>query len=167
MTENARRPLDALEVLMQDHREIESLFRDFDHLRNARKDTSVVISAACAELKIHDTLKTTVFYALVDDATDDEAIQALLDAAEDEHDDILESIEEIERSRTDPRLRDERFATLSERVKQHFLREEAELFPLVRKLPQLDLESVAAAMVKRRGELTPEIASPPAHRETV
>ena len=157
MIENVRRPLDALELLLQDHREVESLFRDFDHLRGSRKDTGSVISTACAELKIHDTLETSVFYMAVDEATDDEAIHDLLDACEDEHDGILESIEEIEQMRGDPQLRDERFAGIAGRVKDHILREEAELFPLVRELEQLDLESIAAAMKKRKAELVGEI----------
>jgi iron-sulfur cluster repair protein YtfE (RIC family) len=167
MIENVRRQLDALELLMQDHREVESLFRDFDHMRQSRKDTGVVISTACAELKIHDTLETAVFYAVVDEATDDEAIQGLLDAAEEEHDEILESIEEIEQARTDLKLRDERFASLAERVKHHMLREEAELFPLVRELKQLDLESIADAMKKRKAELVREIGPTEAYKEAV
>ena len=167
MIENVRRPLDALELLLQDHREVESLFRDFDHLRQSHKDTGLVIATACAELKIHDTLETAVFYAVVDEATDDETIQDLLDAAEDEHDEILEWIEEIEQTRMDPQLRDERFAGLAERVKQHILREEAELFPLVRQLKQLDLEAIAAAMKQRKAELVGEIESTEARKETV
>lgn len=166
MIENVRRQLDALEFLMQDHREVESLFRDFDHLRQNRKDTGIVISTACAELKLHDTLETAVFYAVVDEATDDEAIQGLLDAAEDEHDGILESIEEIEQTRTNPQLRDERFAALAERVKHHLLREEAELFPQVRTLQQLDLESISVAMQKRKAELVRDIGPTEARTET-
>lgn len=167
MVENARRQLDALEILMQDHREVESLLKDFDYLHSNRKDTGLVISTVCAELKIHDTLETAIFYAVVDEATDDEAIQDLLDEAEDEHDEILESVEEIEQMRTDPQLRNERFAVLAERVKQHLLREEAELFPLVRELKQLDLESIADAMKKRKAELIGETGSTEARTETV
>jgi hypothetical protein len=167
MIDSARKKLDALEVLMQDHRELESLFRDFDFLRKSRKDTGSVIAAACAELKIHDTLEAATFYAVVDEATEDEVVHDLLDAAEEDHDAILELIEEIEQTRADPHVRDERFAALAERVKGDVLREEAELFPLVRELNQLDLESIADAMRKRRAELVREMGSTEAYRETV
>jgi iron-sulfur cluster repair protein YtfE (RIC family) len=166
MTEQVRRQLDALEILMQDHRELEALFRDFDHMRRNRIETGIVISTACAELKIHDTLETAVFYAAVDEVTDDEKIHDLLDGAEEEHDEILEAIEDIEQTRGEPKLREERFATLAERVKQHVLREENELFPLVRELKQLDLEALAAAMKKRNAELVGEVGSTEADAET-
>ena len=36
MTEKVRKELDVLDLLMQDHREVESLFREFEHLQQTR-----------------------------------------------------------------------------------------------------------------------------------
>jgi iron-sulfur cluster repair protein YtfE (RIC family) len=167
MTEQVRDKLDALELLMQDHREMESLFREFEYLRQNRKDTGRVIANACAELKIHDTLETEVFYAAVGAATGDKEIERLLDEAEDEHDAVLELIEELAQTRTDHKQRDECFTIVAEHVKQHVLREETELFPLVKQLKQLDLEPITAAMKKRKGELIADMGITEADEETV
>jgi len=68
MTDIVRRELDALDLLMQDHREMESLFREFEYLRENRKNTVSVIANACTELRILDTLQTEIFYASVGEA---------------------------------------------------------------------------------------------------
>jgi hemerythrin superfamily protein len=167
MTEKARKALDALELLMQDHREIESLFSEFQHLQEKRGDTGPVTATACAELKIHDTLETEIFYPAVSDATDDKEIESLLDEAEQEHDTVLELIEKLERAGTDHKQRDAYFAIIAEHVKHHVLAEEAELFPMVRKLKQLDLDALAAAMKERKARLISDMGFAEAHEETV
>ena len=145
----ARTPLDALELLMQDHREIEGLFRDFEHLRRTGSDTSVVVEAACAELRMHDSGKSAVFYpALEGEATGD--LRTLLDQAEATHEAILERIEKLDRTASDAAQRDTEFGVLVEQVTQHMLREEQEVFPRVRELSRVDLCSVARALMKQR-----------------
>ena len=166
MTAKIRSALDAVDLLMQDHREVESLFRDFEYLRQNRKDSGRVIANACAELKVHDTLETEVFYAAVAAAGDAE-IQGLLSEAEKEHDTILELIEKLERTRTDHKQRDAYFSILAEHVKHHVLTEETEMFPLVRRSEQLDLESITAAMKRRKAELIAETGITEADEETV
>jgi hemerythrin superfamily protein len=167
MTEQVRKELDAFDLLMQDHREVESLFREFEYLQQDRKNTGRVIADACAELKIHDTLETEIFYAALDEAADDEAIDGLLNKAEVDHDAILDLIENIEQTPADDKRREACFTRLAERVKHHVLAEEAELFPLVKKLKRLDLESITAAMKKRKVELLAEMGIAEADEETV
>ena len=153
MTDKVRKELDVLDLLMQDHREVESMFREFEHLQQSGQDAGAVIASACAELRMQDTLETEVFYAAVDEATDDETIQELLDEAEDEHDTILGLMERLEQAGTDHKQRDDYFTTLVEQMKHHVLAEETELFPLVKGLKALDLDAVTAAMKKRKAEL--------------
>jgi hemerythrin superfamily protein len=166
LTEEVRKDLDALDLLMQDHREVESLFRDFEYLKQSGRDTSGVMLRACAELKMHDTLETEIFYAAVDEATDDEDIHDLLDDAEDAHDRVLELIESLEQT-ADAKQREAHFTRLAERVTQHVREEEDEVFPLVRTLTELDLASTARAMKSRKAELIPERGSAEAGEETV
>ena len=166
MTEKVRTDLDALDLLMQDHREVESLFRDFEYLKQSGGDTSGVMLRACAELKIHDTLETEIFYAAIDEATDDEDVQDLLDDAEDAHDRVLELIESFEQT-ADAKRREAHFTLLAEHVTQHVREEEDELFPLLRTLTELDLASTATAMKTRKAELIPETGSAEADEETV
>ena len=167
MTEPARKPLDALELLMQDHREMESLISEFEHLQSRRGETGPVTAAACAELKIHDTLENDIFYPAVSDATDDKEIGALLDEAEDDHDTVLELIEKLEHTGTDHKQRDAYFSIIAEHVKHHVLAEEAELFPMVRKLKQLDLDALADAMKERKARLIADEGYAEAPEETV
>lgn len=157
MTEKVREGLDALDLLMQDHREVESLFRKFEYLERNGKQTGSVVASACAELKLHDALETVILYAAVGEAADDEHIDRLVADAENEHDAILELIEKLERTLGNDRQRDAHFKALAERVKQHVLTDETERFPLVKKMQRLDLDAVTAAMKKRKTELMSEM----------
>ena len=159
MTEIVRRELDALDLLMQDHREMESLFRDFQYLQQSRQSTAGVIANACAELRILDTLQTEIFYSSVNQAVDDndEEIGNLLVEAEEGHDRFLELIAKVQQTPADHDQRDTDFTILAAHVKQHVLGNERDLFPLVKKLKRLDLGSVTAAMKKRRAELIAEM----------
>lgn len=156
MIEEARKEFDAFEMLMQDHREVESLFREFEHLQQNRRDTGGVIANACAELKLHDTLETGIFYAAAGEAADDEATERLLGEAEVEHDQILELIEKLEQTAAGSEQRDACFATLAAHVKHHVLKDETERFPLVKTLERFDLDALTAAMKKRKTELFTE-----------
>jgi len=154
MAEKPRTELDAIELLLQDHREVESLFRDFEHARKTGgPDAAQLISDACDELVIHDKLETEIFYPAVREAADVEEIEDLLDDAEDDHDETLELIEAIEDLDADDATRDAKFAALAEQVTQHVQEEESSLFPHVRKLKSLDLVALATEMKARRSEL--------------
>lgn len=150
-----RTELDAIELLLQDHREVEALFRDFEHARKAGgPDAAQLISEACDELIIHDKLETEIFYVAVREAADSEEIEDLLDDAEDDHDDTLELIEAIEDLGPDDHsTRDAQFAALAEQVTRHVEEEESNLFPHVRRLKSLDLVALATEMKARRSEL--------------
>ncbi|MGQ0749402.1 MAG: hemerythrin domain-containing protein [Betaproteobacteria bacterium] len=168
MTDEVRKELDALDLLMQDHREVESLFRKFEHLQQQNsKETGRVVASACAELKIHDALETAIFYAAVGEAADDEKIDRLVADAENEHDAILDLIEKLEQTRADDQQRDAHFKALAAHVKQHVLTDETERFPLVRKMRRLDLEAVTAAMKKRKTALMAEMLVSKADAEPV
>ncbi|HEX6002515.1 MAG TPA: hemerythrin domain-containing protein [Burkholderiales bacterium] len=157
MTEKVRQEIDAFDLLMQDHREMESLLRTFEHLHRNGEQTRDVIASACAELKIHDTLETAIFYAAVGEAADDDSIDRLVADAEDEHDAILELIEKLEKTPADDLHRNAQFKALAAQVKRHVLTDETERFPLVKKMQRLDLEAVTAAMKKRKTQLLTEM----------
>lgn len=151
MTGKARKDLDALDLLLQGHREVESLFRDFEYLQQNNKNTGCVIDSACAELDLHDALESEVFYAALREAADDEEINGLLDQAEDEHAGIRELIGNLRHTGADQR--DACFALLAGRVQQHVLGEETKLFPMVKNMKRLDLDAVTAAMKVRNTEM--------------
>lgn len=145
--------VDAIELLLQDHRELEALLSEFEFLKKNHRQTGRVIASTCAELKMHDTLEASIFYAAVRDAADDDQTDRLVSDAEVEHDGILELIEQIETKCTDDRQRDAHFARLVARVRAHVLSDETERFPMVKKVRRLDLETVTATMKKRKSAL--------------
>ncbi|HYC45232.1 MAG TPA: hemerythrin domain-containing protein [Burkholderiales bacterium] len=154
--DNTRTALDALDLLMQDHRELEWLFREFEHRQQKHQDLTGVIANVCAELRIHDTLATEIFYPAVEAHTD-EAVERLVSAAEEEHDTILELVEEVEKAHADDRRRNAHFMRVIQHVKQRVLKAETELFPLVKQFGAIDLEAVAVAMTVRKAELMAEM----------
>jgi hypothetical protein len=153
MTESERTQLDAIEMLMQDHRELESLFREFEFLHATKKDTARVVDTACAELKIHDTLKSELFCPAVSDAVDEPAMQRLLAQVDEGHQVMRELIARVEQADADRTLRDATFNLLSENVERQFDLTENHVFPRARELPELDLVLVAQRMQARRNNI--------------
>ena len=158
MSKETRRELDAVDLLLQDHRELESLFSEFDYLRQNGEDTAGVVESACAELKIHDALENDVFYPAVSHAAGDEGMEAFLDDAEDAHDSVLDLIEELELMHADVAKHNAHFSVIAEQVKEHILLEEANLFPRLKDFERLNLDTVAAAMKARKAELMADAA---------
>lgn len=166
MAEKPRKELDALELLMQDHREVESLFREFEYLQKKAGTTAGVIDIACAELKMHDTVENDVFYPAVSKAAAQaEEIEALLDAAEDAHDAVMALIDDLDAMDTDD-ARNGQFMLIIENVQAHVAAEETTLFPAVRKLP-LDLLALSTEMKRCKAELMSELGLDEADAEAV
>ena len=158
MADKPRTDLDAIELLLQDHREVESLFQEFDSLEAGEEDDAEeLVEDACLELEIHDKLEIEIFYPAVREAATDDDIQDLLDDAEDEHEAVRELIEKLEEMEPDDDARDALFTTLIEQVKHHVEEEESELFPKVKKLEGLDLVALGAEMKERKSELMAEM----------
>jgi hemerythrin superfamily protein len=64
---------DAIELLKQDHRKVEQLFKQFEELKEEDEEaTAEIVEAACAELQIHDKIETEIFYPAVREQAEDE-----------------------------------------------------------------------------------------------
>ncbi|MGZ9013835.1 MAG: hemerythrin domain-containing protein [Burkholderiales bacterium] len=151
-----REPTDAIDLLLQDHRKVEDLFKQFDKLSEDDEEAAnVVIETACVELTVHDKLEVEIFYPAVREAADDE-MDDVLDEAEVEHEGVRELIEKLEAMELDDEKRKARFTVLTEYVKHHVKEEETEMFPKVKKLEGLDLGALGEQMAKRKAELMEE-----------
>ena len=150
MQHEIRTELNAFELLMQDHREIEWHLRTFEHLQRTGGDTAETIAAACAELKVYDSLDT-VFYSAVAAADPGGTLDDFRLATERDHDAILELIEKIECERSGDGNAD--FSDLAEHVKRHIHRQETELFPVVSRMAAFDMSGVTRELKARRTEL--------------
>jgi hemerythrin superfamily protein len=157
MAEAPRTELDALEMLMQDHRELESLFREYESLQEDDEERAgELITAACAELAICATLEIEIFYPAVHEATETEEIKDLLDDGEDRHDAMHALIEKLGDA-ADYAKRDRQFAVISGHAQRHIDEEEAKLYPKVKKVKKLDLVAVGNEMKVRKSALMPEL----------
>ena len=157
MAEAPRKELDAIELLMQDHREVESLFREFEYLQGKDEDAGRVVHSACAELKMHDTLKTELFCPAVLEAAGQVDIELLLAGVEDGQQAIRDLIRQVEQTDEDHDKRDAHFSALAEHVERQFKEAETQVFPQAKKLKRLDLVSVAAEMKALRSAIMAEI----------
>lgn len=145
---SAGRPINALELLEHDHREVEQLFDDFDALRdNTRKEA--LARRICAELTAHARIEEEIFYPEARRATKDDE---LLDEAIVEHAAAKHLIDEIEAMRAGDDLFDAKVRVLGELVRRHIMEEEEELFPELAGA-KVDLDAMGEQLPKRKAEL--------------
>jgi hypothetical protein len=152
-----RKKDDAIELLKQDHREVEGLFKEFEKLEeDGEEAVEQVIATACTELEIHDKLETEIFYPAIREQADDEEVEDLLNEAEVEHKGVRELIQTIKGMDPSDEKRNAHFTVLMEYVKHHVKEEEKEMFPKLKKL-DIDLASIGAQMKERKAELMDEM----------
>ena len=149
---------DAIELLKQDHREVEELFKEFEKLKEDDPEAAAqIIETACVELQIHDKIEMEIFYPAVREQAEEEEVEDLLDEAEVEHESMRELIQKLEDMEPDDEKRNAHFTVLTEYVKHHVQEEEKEMFPKVKKLKELDLEALGAELKERKTELKAEM----------
>jgi hemerythrin superfamily protein len=149
---------DAIELLKQDHKEVDGLFKEFEKLEeDGEEAVEQVIATACTELKIHDKIEMEIFYPAVREAAEKEEVEDLLDEAEVEHSTVRQLIQTIEGMGAGEEKRNAHFTVLMEYVKHHVKEEEKEMFPKVKKLKELDLEALGREMKERKAELMAEM----------
>jgi hemerythrin superfamily protein len=157
---------DAIELLKQDHRSVEVLFKEFEELEDDQDAAEQIMETACTELKIHDKIETEIFYPAVRNAAEQEEVEDLLDEAEVEHDTVRALIGKLEGMDPSDEKRKAHFTVLVEYVKHHVKEEEKEMFPKVKKLKSLDLEAIGAEMKERKEALMAEMGIEMEEEET-
>jgi len=149
---------DAIELLKQDHKEVDGLFKEFEKLEeDGEEAVEQVIATVCTELKIHDKIEMEIFYPAVREAAEKEEVEDLLDEAEVEHSTVRQLIQTIEGMGAGEEKRNAHFTVLMEYVRHHVKEEEKEMFPKVKKLKELDLEALGREMKERKAELMAEM----------
>ena len=152
-----RKKDDALQMLKQDHREVETLFKEFEKLeQDGEEAVEQVIATACTELKIHDKLETEVFYPAIREQAQNEEVEDLLNEAEVEHTSVRNLIQTIEGMNGSDEKRNAHFTVLMEYVKHHVKEEEKEMFPKLKKL-DIDFATLGRQMKERKAELMGEM----------
>src|SRR4051795_10972747 len=110
---------DAIQLLTQDHREVEALFEKFE--KASRDGTKEKIARQiCTELKIHTMIEEEIFYPALRGKIDDDD----LDEATVEHDGAKLLINEIEAGGPDDDFYDAKVKVLQEQIEHHVEEEE-------------------------------------------
>ncbi len=144
---------DAIGLLMQDHKEVKAMFKQFEDLTDRSKVGKKKIAVQiCGALTLHTQIEEDIFYPAVRAAIKDDD---LMDEAIVEHASAKELIAQIQDMDPGDELYDAKVKVLSEQIDHHVEEEEAEMFPKVRK-SKLDLDQLGAVMAeaKMRAEST-------------
>lgn len=143
---------DAIEMLKQDHREIERLFDRIESLRGGtHEERTMLIRRLCDELDVHAALEEEIFYPAAAQAT---GAVDLVDHARHEHGEakrLAARLRDLSPDDADTDLR-----RLRKIVEAHVHEEEERLFTEAR--GRLDGVALAAQMGARRQVLQTQIA---------
>ena len=142
---------DAISLLMQDHREVEGMFKEFEKAKKSEDDgaKSEIVKRVCAALTVHAEIEEEIFYPAVREEIEDDDT---MDEAEVEHASIKELVGQLEEMDPSDSLYDARMTVLSEYVKHHVKEEEGEMFPKVKKA-DLDLAALGTELMDRKREV--------------
>ena len=149
---NRSNGVDAIELLKQDHRNVEKIFKQFEKLQEGDADDEskrALVDRACAALSVHTRVEEEIFYPAVRDVLRDEILgeEALVEHSTAK--DLIASLEALEPGES---FYDATFTVLAEYVKHHVKEEETEMFPQVKRA-KLDLNELGAQMKRRKEEL--------------
>jgi len=142
---------DAISLLKSDHREVETLFSQFESATGAAHKRSIVLKI-CDALTVHTTIEEEIFYPPARAALKRTG-EDLLDEAEVEHEGIKWRIQMLKKMKPDEDLYDAEVKVLAEYVGHHVKEEEWRLFPRLR-LSDFDNGGVGEKLAARKEKLT-------------
>jgi hemerythrin-like domain-containing protein len=137
----------AIEMLKQDHRKVEELFKQFEET----EDDSVkeqICELTIQELETHAAVEEEIFYPAAQPHVDE---AELIDEAREEHHVVKLLLGELKKMSAGDERFDAKYKVLSESVKHHVEEEESELFPMVQS--DLDAEALGQKMQARKEKL--------------
>lgn len=149
--QSSKESQDAIALLIEDHKKVQKLFKEFEKLREEEDDElkQQLVTLICAELTIHTQIEEEIFYPAARDALED---QELLDEAEVEHASAKTLIAQLSSMEAGDDLYDAKVTVLGEYINHHIKEEHDELFPKVRKA-KIDIDALGMEMMERKQEL--------------
>jgi iron-sulfur cluster repair protein YtfE (RIC family) len=136
----------ALDLLEQDHRNVERLFEEYDAAGDAPDLKKALFERLRQELEIHAQIEEQVFYPALRDVQPPDAPHPVAEALR-EHQDVKDLLEEIAGLDPEEAGFDDRMSELRKNVIRHVDEEESELFEEAREhFPADRLEDMGARM---------------------
>lgn len=140
----------AIELLKHDHREVESMFKQFD-AEDESRSKSEIAQHICLSLIVHAEIEEELFYPAAQRALEEEG-RDLVAEAKVEHMSLKRLIGDISGSSPEDEMFEARMTVLQEYVKHHVHEEEHELMPQVKKA-DIDLEALGSKLQERKQAL--------------
>lgn len=142
--------MDAVKLLTQDHRTVDRLFNRYESLDvGADEERKRIVEEIVRELSIHASIEEQVLYPGVRDVLP--GGDQLAEEALDEHQEVKETLAELEKMSPSDAGFDLRVRSLIRDVRHHVDEEESEMFPkLTSAIPKKKLEEMGDRMEKAK-----------------
>ena len=141
--------MNAISLLMKDHKTVKALFEQYEGLSDRSFATKKKLAdQICHELTVHTQIEEEIFYPAVRPIHDGD----LMDEAVVEHASAKELIAQILAMDPTEDLYDAKVTVLSEQIEHHVKEEEGDMFPKVRKTA-VDLDALGDEMAARKEQL--------------
>lgn len=146
--------MNAIDLLKQQHREVEDLFEKFEGSgERARKTRERLCRDLADRLAIHAEIEERIFYP---ESKQEDTAELLRESVE-EHLSMKRLLADVIEAETDDEQLDARIKVLKEQVEHHVEEEEGELFPKVRRACSAEeLEDMGVRMERLAEELLSE-----------
>ena len=142
--------MNAIQMLREDHRRVQDLFREFEMLSAGQSKKKKTISERIfSELEVHTALEEELFYPAFKEEADADG-QLLIDGSLEDHRNVSALIEELRAMDTTDDEYDTRFEELIESVENHIEEEEDIMFPEAEDLLGGALERLGREMEEQR-----------------
>jgi hemerythrin superfamily protein len=144
---------DAIELLSADHKEVKTLFKQYDKLvesDGSEDEKQALAEQICQMLTVHATIEEEVFYPAAREVLGED--QDLVDEADIEHASAKELIAQIQSSSPEEDHFDARVKVLGEYIDHHVKEEEGQMFPKAKKAG-LDAAALGTELSARKEEL--------------
>ena len=140
--------MDAIQMIREDHRRVETLFRDFEEAPDAQTKKAV-FDNIFMELDVHANIEEEIFYPAVQRQGEKEMIRH----AEEEHGMVKQLLNEIvAMDPKDPSF-EAKFHVLKDNVQDHFAEEESEMLPKAAEAGMSRLMQLGEEMERRKQQL--------------
>lgn len=139
-----------LGMLIDDHREVQQLFKKFKSAKDDAEKQEIV-ERACMALTAHTQIEEQHFYPFLRDC-DPKTFGSLLDEAKVEHASAKDLIAQLQDMQPGDDLYEAHFVVLGEYTNHHITEEEDELFPKVIER-DIDLRELAGPMQDTKDEV--------------
>jgi hemerythrin superfamily protein len=137
----------AIDLLVDDHKKVKQLFKDFDKLKEkgSDEDKQALVQEICAELILHTQIEEEIFYPAAREFVEED----MVNEAEVEHASAKDLIEQIQALEPSDPMYDAKVTVLGEYIDHHVEEEEKEMFPKMKKA-KVDLESLGEEMMSMK-----------------